>query len=321
MSKEYNEFQELMRRWKFIEAANYAEREYLYDKKQNVFWLTQQANALIRAEKYKLGFDISSQALTIDSTNPYAVLSAADALFGLNRFKEALQYYSENLNNQKLKLRSQRGILECLLTLKKWNDILSYLESWDMPEKDSIRYRVKALVGLGEYTGAAEACRKWLDLKPHNRSALWELTELEIRRDGIDDVLKRMEKLSRISSLPSIYGEIYASLCRRSGKQELAIKQYEKLEAEGSQHRIQRKQAFVLAKTGQEKEAVQIMEELLRVDPKDMYLHSSYGAACARIGELERAVNFYQKLLSSFPDEKSLYGRIQKLKNMLDKKQ
>jgi len=304
---------------KFIEAAHYAEREYLNDRKQNVFWLTQQANALIRAEKYESGFTVASQALTVDSTNPYAVLSAADALFGLHRYKDALQYYNENLNNQKLKLRSQKGILECLVNLKKWQDILTHLAGWDMPEKDSIRYRVKALAGLGEYDRAIEASQRWLELKPHSPSALWELTELEIRRDGVEPVIKRMEKLARIPSLPSVYGEIYASLCRRSGKSELAIKQYARMETKGSKHRIQRKQAFVLAKTGKEKEAVPIMEELLRVDPGDIYLHSSYGAACARIGELERAVNFYQELISLFPDEKSLYGRVKRLKNKLDK--
>jgi len=319
MSKEYDEFRELMRQGKYLEAAHYAEREYVHDRKQNVFWLTQQANALIRAEKYESGFSVATQALTVDSTNPYAVLSAADALFGLHRYKEALQYYSESLNNQKLKIRSQKGILECLINLKKWQDILSHLAGWNMPEMDSIRYRVKALAGLGEYSRAVEVCRRWLELKSHHRSALWALTELEIRRDGLEPVLNRMEKLAKIPSLPSVYGEIYASLCRRSGRSELAIKQYKKIESKGSQHRIQRKQAFVLAKTGQEKKAVPIMEELLRVDPKDMYLHSGYGAACARIGELERAINFYQELLSVFPDEKSLYGRIQRLKKMLDK--
>ena len=72
---------------------------------------------------------------------------------------------------------------------KKWQDILSGLAGWEMPEKDSIRYSVKALKGLGEYD--------------------------------------------------------------RAGKK-----------------------------------AVEIIEELLRVDPKDVYLHSSYGAACTRIGEL-----------------------------------
>ena len=119
MSKEYTGFRELMEQEMFLEAAHYAEREYLNDKKQNVFWLTQQAYALIRAKKYEMGLTIARQALNLNSTNPYAVLSAADALFGLNRFKEALQYYSENLNDQKLKLRSQKGMLECLVNLKK----------------------------------------------------------------------------------------------------------------------------------------------------------------------------------------------------------
>jgi tetratricopeptide (TPR) repeat protein len=83
--------------------------------------------------------------------------------------------------------------------------------------------------------------------------------------------------------------------------------------------RVQKKQVFTMAKSGRENEAIPLLEEFLRDEPEDIYLNSSYIAACKRIGEAERAINFYQKLLSLFPDTKTLYGRIRTLYKHLEK--
>jgi len=122
----------------------------------------------------------------------------------------------------------------------------------------------------------------------------------------------------RIPSIPRVYREIYASLCRRAGKPEDALQEYEKLESGGVDPKIQRQQAFTLAKSGREKEALPLLEESLRADPNDKYLHASYKAACGRIGEVERAVNFYQALLGQHPGVKSLYGHIRRMQGKLE---
>ena len=109
-----------------------------------------------------------------------------------------------------------------------------------------------------------------------------------------------MGKLAKIPSRSPVYKEIYASLCRRAGKPELALKQYTELSRSGSDHRIHRQQAFALAKSGKELEAIPIMEELLKLDPRDFYIHSAYIPACKRARQLTGALAFYQKLLESF---------------------
>ena len=212
-------------------------------------------------------------------------------------------------------------VLTCLSKLKNWQEILLNISTWEMAEQDKYRYRVKALAALGRYDEAIEECNKWLQLQPHNHNALWELTELEILRDGLDNVLGKMGKMARIPSLPPIYKEIYASLCRKAGRPDEAIKAYAKIETGGANLRIQQKRAFTLAKTGREKEAIPMLEELLRAEPKNKYLRSSYEAACSRIGEIEGAINFYNRLLGLFPEERSLYGRINRLKARLEKMQ
>ncbi len=320
MTYAYSEFRKLMKQGKFKEASHYAEREYMQGSEQNAFWLTQQSNALIRASEYEAALKTAGQALAVDSSNPYAVITSADALLGLDRTGEALKYYQDTLNSPRVLLRSRKGVLECLARLKDWQEMLINIAGWEMPEQEKIRFRVKALSGLERREEAIAECHKWLKLQPHNPQALWELTELEILREGLDSVLVKIGKMARIPSLPPVYKEIYASLCRRAGRPDEAIKAYAKIEAEGAKARIQQKKAFTLAKSGHEQEAIPMLEELLRLEPKNMYLHSSYEAACSRIGEMERAINFYQQLLNLFPEEKALYGRINRLRRKLEKK-
>jgi tetratricopeptide (TPR) repeat protein len=141
---------------------------------------------------------------------------------------------------------------------------------------------------------------------------------LEVASDGLETVRTRYGRLARILTLPPIYREIYASLCRRAGLPELALEEYQKIGGRGEGTRVQKKQAFLLAKTGHEQEAIPLLEELLTLEPKDIYLHSSYGAACARVNQIERAIEFYIRLMGIHPEERGLYGRINRLKKKLE---
>jgi len=195
--------------------------------------------------------------------------------------------------------------------------MLQLLGQWEMPSAASLQWKVKALTGQDRLQEAIEACRQWLEIEPDNRQGMWALTELEIQRDGLEAVLKKMGRLAKIGSRPPVYKEIYASLCRRAGKPELALKQYEQLTQTGADPWILQQQAFALKKSGKELEAIPMLEELLKLDPKNFYLHSSYISACKKSRQLDRALDFYENLVELHPDEKTLYGRIKKLQKML----
>lgn len=320
-SQRYNEYRELIRSGKSIEASRLAEFEYLEGNRNNPFWLTRQAAALSRPGNYEQALSIGMQALSLNHSNPYSNLVVADALFGLKRFTEALQYYEEAAEETKIVSYRQKGILSCLLELKEWEQILQLVVKWEMDQETGFRWRVKALAAQNRLEEAIEACHEWLKILPDNPQGLWELTELEIRRDGLEPVLLRMERIAKIPSRPPVYKEIYASLCRRAGKPELAIKQYEHLSRGKSDPKILRKLAFALPKSGKHMEAIPIMEELLKLNPADIYIHSSYTAACKKVKDLDRALNFYEKLLELHPEEKKLYGRIRKIRNVLGAKE
>jgi tetratricopeptide (TPR) repeat protein len=320
MSKAYDQYRELLSQRQFGEAARFAEQAHLEGNPQNPFWLTRQAAALTRAGEYVQALTVSEQALALAPANPYAVLCMAEALSGLRRYKEALEYYEPIAidANEKVATIARKGMLECLAGLKSWDRILEQIGIWEMPPDRVYRWRLKALEGQNRTDAAINICHQWLRDNPDYPQALWALTELEIRRDGFDAVLTRMGRLARIPSRPAVYKEIYASLCKRAGKPELALKQYEKIAHTASDPNIHRKKAFALAKSGREPEAIALMEELLRLNPKDFYVHSAYIPACRRVKQLDRAVEFYQRLLESHPTEKSIYGRLKKLKNKME---
>jgi len=320
MSKEYDQYRDLLSQRQFGEAARFAEQAHLEGNPANPFWLTRQAAALTRAGEYGHALTVSEQALAIAPANPYAVLCMAQALSGLRRYEEALEYFEPIASDadDKAATAARKGMLACLAELRSWDRILEQIGIWEMPPDTVYRWRVKALEGQNRPGEAIDICHQWLKDNPDHPQALWALTELEIRRDGFDAVLTRMGRLAKIPSRPTIYKEIYASLCKRAGKPDLALKQYEKIVNIASDPNIHRKKAFALAKSGREPEAIALMEELLKLNPKDYYVHSAYIPACRRVKQLDRAMEFYQRLLESHPDEKSIHGRLKKLKNTME---
>jgi len=320
MSEAFQEFQELLKHRRFREAASLAERESLAAGRIDPFWLTQQSVALSRAADHAAALAAAKRALAVEPSNPYAVAAAAEALLALDRTEESLAHYREALAFPKLVSRARRGVLECLQRLARWEEVLALLAEWAMPEDEAAPAKVKSLAALGRDDEAIDECQRWLKRSPDHPPALWALTDLEVKRDGLEAVLERLERTLRISSLPPVYREIYASLCRKAGWPEAALREYEKLEAQGAGPRVQKRQAFLLAKSGREREALPLLEELLRAEPGDIYLHASYEAACRRIGETERAVNFYTTLLGQHPEARGLYGRIRNLRRGLEQR-
>ncbi len=315
----YDQFKSLMREKKYHEAIDLAEREAYGGSTPNGFWLNQQALAFIRAGDYPSAVEVCDKALILQPDNPYSLIFRSDALLKLNDVKRALTGYEEALRNPKVADRARSGVLHCLVELREWERVLSDLAGWDVPDQQVYSYRVKALMGLGRNDEAMEVCQEWLKESPDNKVALWHLVELEVARDGLEPVRLKYERMAKIPSRPPVYGEIHASLCKRAGKMDKALGQYDKLQVKTADPSIVRRKVFALAKSGHELEAIPMLEEMLRAQPDDFYLHSSYQGACRRSKNLERAWRFYHELHAMHPDNKSLFGRIRRVKKDMEK--
>jgi len=320
-STAFQTFQDLMQRNAYAEAAALADREALAARPGDAFWFSQLARALLRMKSWHEARRAAEKALEIQPGNGWALLALGEALFGAQETEKALDAFERAASaaDARVQSRGREKACECLLRLKQWERLRAEASAAGLAEKERLRFEAHALHGMKRLDEAREACRQWLAAAPDNRGALWLSTEIDIETDGLEAVRERMGRLAKIPSRPPVYAEIYASLCRRAGVAGAAITQYDKLQSRGDAGRAMRQKAFLLAKSGQEAEAVAIMEELLRIDPADMYLHRAYGAACGRIGALERAVAFYTELAAANPGDKRLLGRRHALEKKLTK--
>ncbi len=313
----YQRFRDLLRARAFVEAAEHAARECAQAGGGDAFWLTQQAVALNAAGHAEEALRAAEAALVRDPRNSYALTARADARFRLRRFVEARADYEELAGAGPLAPRAREGLLQCLAAARDWARVLAVLGEGDAAARD-FPWRAKALHGLGRTAEAIEVCRRRLAADKDLPAALWLLVDFEVAQEGADVVRERYARIARIPGRAQVYREIYASLCRRSGQEDQAAAEYAALSAGRPEARIQRREAFALAKAGRECEAIPLMEELLREDPRDPYVHSSYAAACKRAGELERAWKFYGDLLALHPGEKGLYGRRKRITKLLE---
>ncbi len=306
----YRTFASLMREKRYDEALALAEHEALDAGSGAEFWHTQRANALIRMKRFDQARDAADEALRSAPSNPYALLAMADSLGGLGQLEHACTLYEQvsRVRDPRAAARGQNRLLQCLGRRGEWEQVLALTATRSDPTGALNEHRARALHALGRDDEALAACRAWLEASPDTPRALWLQTEIDIAREGLDAVRRRFSRLARIPSRPPIYGEIYASLCRRAGVPEAAVGQYDRLQARTADPAVLRKKAFALAKSGRESEAVPLMEQLLRADPGDPYLHTGYIAACGRMGERGRPVQFYQELLRDHPEYKQLYG-------------
>jgi tetratricopeptide (TPR) repeat protein len=320
MNAAYIEFSTLMKKKAFNEAADFAARQSSTEGGRGDFWHTQLSLALRDAGRIDEALEAADKACALAPRNAWALVARAEALLKKADLDGAIDSFSEALSDARAGGRARKGLLACLVQKKSWNQILSFCAQYPMPVTDAFSWRVKALMALKRNEEAEKACDEILATEPDHPAALWKKCELRVAAEGVDPVRQRFSRLARIPGKPRVYAEIHAWLCKQSGNISGAVEQYEKLSRGTNDPSVLRKQAFALAKSGREDRAVPLMEELLRLAPDDMYLHSSYIPACTRLGDLDRAWKFYHDLQALHPENKGIYGRLKRVQKAMEKK-
>jgi predicted Zn-dependent protease len=320
MDSAYREFSLLMKKKAFSEATDFAARRSQESGERSEFWLTQLSSALRDAGRVDDALQAADKACALSSRNGWALIARGEALFKKGDIEGAIQSFQEAAFDARAASRARKGVLTCLVQKKAWERILSLLAQYTMAPAEAFSWRVKALMALRRNDEAEQACDELLAAEPDHPAALWKKTELQVTHEGIDPVRQRFSRLSRIPDKPPVYAEIHAWLCKKSGNIEGAAEQYEKMSRGAANPSVLRKQAFALSKSGHEDRAIPLMEELLRLDPDDMYLHAAYLPACTRLGDCDRAWKFYHELLALHPQSKGLYGRLKRVQAAIEKK-
>jgi predicted Zn-dependent protease len=310
MNNSNAEFSSMMKQRRFTEAAAFADRQLVMAGGRSQFWLTRLSSALLGSGDSDGALEAARKSCDIAPGNAWALCAQGEALLKKGLAAEALHFFNDARGDSRTAPRACRGAFSCMVRMKAWQDILDALVRWGVPESEAYAWKTRALVALKRTAEAQVECDRWLAASPDNRDALWQQSEIWIVTEGLDAALARMSRLAKIPGKPSVYGELHAALCKRAGKTADAARQYGRLLDRKVTPALQRKQAFALAKSGRESEAIPMLEEMLRKAPADNYLNNGYIGACARSGALERAWIFYHDLLKLFAAEKTLFGRI-----------
>ena len=313
----YQEFKHLLMKKQYREALLYAESA-VERSGDTVFWLNQQAIALSRLGRFKEAVSAADRALARSPSNEFSLVIRAESLLKEGKCNDALTCFEEAAYYPRVEIKARKGILDCLLQLGHFQKVLDEIGRWTNDTSEWYSWQIGAYAGLDRIDEAIKMCHTWLKQSTDNRKALWLLCDLEVKRDGIEPTLIKYEKIAKIPSSSPIYGEICAMLNRKAGKVDRAISQYDRIAGLLNDPSIIRRKAFALAKSGHERDALPLFEELLRSSPNDRYVHNAYSAAARRIGYLENAWAFYHELLGIHPDEKTLYGRIKKIGKELE---
>jgi tetratricopeptide (TPR) repeat protein len=319
MNPFYTEFRSLMKARRYTEAAALADRQSVLEGSGDVFWLTQLSAALRAAGDVQGALKAAQQAYGIAPANVWAIMAQAEALFRAGRYEEASGFFPDALSDKRTVRRARQGLLYCLSKLKRWKRMLELIDQWELPPGEGQSWRAKSLLGLGKTDDASALCESWLSANPDAPDALWILSDIWTQKEGLDGAIRRFSRYAKIPGKPAVYGEILATLCKRAGRTDDAVKQYGKLLDKKTSPALQRKHAFALAKSGREEEAIPLLEELLRENPSDMYLNSGYIAACSRIGNPEQAWKFYHELIGLHPGEATLYGKLARVRKLIEK--
>lgn len=313
MTPLYDEFKLYLRNRRFKEAAFLAEQAAAAGGRDASFWLNQQALATMRMNNPREAIRIAEQALAGNPASYYSQLIRAEALYIAGDTNGSLAGFKEALRYPAIEERARRGILDCMIKLQRFDEALAIIAIGNNDAATMYPYKVKALSGLGRIDDAIAVCGEWLSRSIDDRTALWLLCDLEVRRDGITPVLSKYERMAKTPSRPPIYGELCAMLYKKAGNVNRELGQYDRLSAKNDNPFIVRRKAFSLAKSGKETEAIPVFEELLRQNPDDQYVNNAYIAAARRAGYLQKARTFYHELIGKFPEVTTIYTRASKI--------
>jgi len=304
----YDAFKELLNKLRFREAAYFAQKAAIAYSRDRAFWLNQQSVALLRYGRPAEALVTAEEAQKLQP-GYFSLLLCAEALLLTGDFETALAAYRKLGSVPTVADKAQRGTLDCLIKLYRLDEALLALADFYKTGEMLFSYKARILHGLDRVTETLDVCNQWIGVSPANRAAWWRVCTLEVMRDGLATTLTKYEALAASAPRQAIYRELCAILHLKSTFTTPDIKS-PTIGSPPPPAGTMPKQAFVLAKSGKENEALPLFEELLRTDPADQYISNAYTAASRRVGYLENARQFYRALQLLFPEEKSMYCRM-----------
>jgi tetratricopeptide (TPR) repeat protein len=151
-----------------------------------------------------------------------------------------------------------------------------------------------------------------LTLDPHNSRALYILADVQYGAGRIQDAEATFQRLAALSEAP--YKPIYALFLLRQGRNDEAVREFERLTKKDPNDRMTRTQlvsAYQLV--GRKADAAKVIQEAVRKNPKDMDALMQQAQLSVTDGKYEDAEKDLNKVLQLQPDLASVHYFLGKL--------
>jgi len=243
--------------------------EYLAHDSRNITVLTRVANAYRKVRDFKNAKDVFLRVLEMEADNAYAIIGLGHLHYDFREYKEALHYWGRmlELNPKNADIRVLTSIGNCHRKLKTFEEGVPFFEKVLRDDPGNF-YAIFGLAdcyrGMRRQESALEYWNRILEQDPRNKVIL---TRAGDAYRTLGDFEKAQDFYERALDIEfDIYAVLGLALIAKSQKNYAgAIASLRRLvQQDPKNHRVCIELADVLLKTGERREAIEVLEEFQR---------------------------------------------------------
>lgn len=255
-------------------------------------------------------------ALEILAENPHyspALTLKGDILYSTGLFEEALSFYYRAYSKKKNPFLAVR-LIKALLEGEEYEEAFGICQ--DYPDHPLIKkQRARIYAKRGEEEKASTLYQDYLEDRPQDLFAYKERIRLKIKDMEPEDAVRELKTLIKVGgrSKNAHLHTLLASSLERLKEYERAVLEYEKALQIDPENMFNRKQlGFCLARIDRGEEAIPLLVEVFRQDPRDFYVRNKLLSLYREYHREEEGKDFFIEIIKE-KDIKSLWSVVKRL--------
>lgn len=268
--------------------------------------------------------ELIEKSLDRDPKNPYALSFLARVAEREGKTKEQIEILSDSVSISPGDVHLRVALVWALVKSKKAKGAITHAKWLSEKASNNLQaLKVSAVVfrNVGLDDEAKTVLKKMLAINPNDGFALQEL--LKMTASSEDDKLREIERLLKLPANRENRELLFmrVKLKEKLGDMEGAISAAEAAaEFFSDDKRVKFALVQLFNRAGRHRDAFEVLAELLKITPADLYLHNALAKAANEGGFLEDAYAFYTKLIRVHPNEKRLFGWRRRIQQRLEEK-
>lgn len=312
------------------ESRNYeeAEKEIRRELEKNPdhsLLKTSLADLYLRQGRLSEGRILVEDVLTSDPQHPQALSVLGDIFLRQRSPREALECYRQAFNRDPrpyLILKAARALKE----MGSFDEALQELEKVLVVKPESLAFlKEKAFIlnRMKRFDQALETFERIIKISPDDTFVQKEILRLRSRSRPEAQVLKELQIVIGMDSRKDdaqMHG-LLAQKLKGAGQIREAAAEYGRASGlEPQNPYFLKQQGFCFYRLKKYDEAIHCLKEACRKDPSDYFVWSTLEKSFAAQDNLKGLLDLLEETLRQYPSQRSLLGKIKKVKKKLDLK-